>query len=152
MGLINRNIKKKQKMKSLDMTTEHLKIPFPKKTLVKNSSSSSQMNIRSSKKMLIVSNSHKNSDLFSKKLKKVSTESGKSFSIQKMGLHQSVKYSNKKTFKHIRNNISRDFQYKHIKDKGDMENVLKIKKSHSKVPSSSQHKYEKEINFIGSGS
>jgi hypothetical protein len=139
-------------MKSLDMTNEQIKISFPKKTLNKNSSSSSQMNIRSSKKLLMVSNSHKNSDLFSKKLKKVSTESGQSFSIQKIGLNQSIKYSNKKILKHIKKDMSKEFLYKRTKGKGNKSetgNRLNIKKTHKKVPSSSQHKYENEINFLG---
>lgn len=55
-----------KKMKSLDMTNTHAHLALPGTKLVKNSSSSSQVNIRSSKRTLDP-NSRKNSEVHLKK-------------------------------------------------------------------------------------
>lgn len=133
-------------MKSLDMTNEQLKISFPKRSLIKNTSSSSQINIHSSNKILMLSNSGKNTEMFLKQAKKPSDDSLKSFSIQKLGLNKSEKYSSKK--------IPKEGPLKKLKASkniSQLSNAMKAMnvKMHKRIPSSSQHKYENDLLFQG---
>lgn len=57
-----------KKMKSLDISHSPMQLPVPKRSLAKNSSSSSQVKLQPSKRILDL-NSRKNSDLHSKKEK-----------------------------------------------------------------------------------
>lgn len=134
------------------MTNEQITISFPRRTLIKNSSSSSQMNIRSSKKMLLVSKSRKNSDLFTKKHKKSSTESGQSFSIKKIRLNQSIKYSNKKNFQNIKSHVTRNIHKRNIKknkNKSEVSNIQKTKKSGNQTNIVVLDKYNNNLHLIG---
>lgn len=138
-------------MKSLDMTSEQLKLSLSRKTLLKNSSSS-QMNLHSSKKMLVISSSQKNSDLFSKQLKKPSQDSTNSFSINKLGLNQSEQFSNKKLTNELAQGKMREPQskrLKRLKNKSEVSNLGRPVIQHRKVPSSSQHQYDHYLNLKG---
>jgi hypothetical protein len=138
-------------MKSLDMTNEQMKMSLSKKTLQKNSSSS-QMNLHSSKKMLYISDSHKNSELLSKQFKKPSQDSTNSFSIKKLDQNQSDQFSNQKIQNELgqfKGNLLRPKRIKVVKNKSELSNVTRPVYQHKKAPSSTQHKLEMGLNLIG---
>ena len=121
-------------MKSLDITNSHLQIALSKRTLIKNSSSSSQVKLRSSKRTL-GPNSRKNSDLHSKNLK--------------MQTCQSIGYSNQKQTENQSVIETPPSNKKPMHTTTPLDIVSKDKASHSQAPSLSQNFSAKDIKYQG---